>query len=254
VVVDYESWWAAELDSHPTDRLRYRQEALDWYTALLDRGIRADVVPVATDLTGYRLVVAPILHLVPASLKQRLEEYAEGGGHLVTTYFSGIVDENDHAWLGGYPGALRDLLGIRVEEFAPLPDGGSVPLSNGATGTLWSERVEVTDPAAKVLAAYADGGAAVTRREVGAGSAAYISTRLGPRGLGLILEDLLTPAGVVSELPPGLRGRVELAIRGPFRFLINRTDDPVDLSGFPGGPPALPGRGVAVIPGGGTPG
>jgi beta-galactosidase len=254
VVVDYESWWAAELDSHPTDRLRYRREALDWYTALLDLGVRADVVPVAADLTGYRLVVAPILHLVPASLKQRLEAYATGGGHLVTTYFSGIVDENDHVWLGGYPGALRDLLGIRVEEFAPLPDGGPVPLTNGATGTVWSERVEVTDPAAKVLAAYADGGPAVTRREVGAGSAAYISTRLGPQGLGLILEDLLTPAGVVSELPPGLRGRVELAIRGPFRFLINRTGEPVDLSGLPGAPPTLPGRGVAVIPEGGTPG
>jgi beta-galactosidase len=47
---------------------------------------------------------------------------------------------------------------------------------------------------------------------------------------------------------------VELAIRGPFRFLINRTGEPVDLSALPGAPPTLPGRGVAVIPGGGTPG
>jgi beta-galactosidase len=244
VVIDYESWWAAEQDSHPTDRLRYRDEALDWYTALLDHGVRADVVPVAADLTGYRLVVAPILHLVPAALKQRLEDYVAGGGHLVTTYFSGIVDEFDHAWLGGYPGALRDLLGIRVEEFAPLLDGESAPLSNGAIGTLWSERVEVTDPATKVLAAYTGGGAAVTRREVGAGSAAYVSTRLRPQGLLLILDDLLIPAGVTSELPPDLRGRVELAVRGPARFLINRTADPVDLSSLPGLPPELPPRGV----------
>jgi beta-galactosidase len=254
VVIDYESWWAAEQDSHPTDRLRYRDEALDWYTALLDLGIRADVVPVSADLTGYRLVVAPILHLVPAALKQRLEQYVAGGGHLVTTYFSGIVDECDHAWLGGYPGALRDLLGVRVEEFAPLLDDQSVPLSNGTSGTLWSERVEVTDPAVKVLVTYAGGGAAVTRREVGAGSAAYISTRLGPQGLPLILDDLLAPAGVVSELPPDLRGKVELAVRGPARFLINRTAEPVELSAVAGAPPTLPARGVVVLVSPGTPG
>jgi beta-galactosidase len=177
-----------------------------------------------------------------------------GGGHLVTTYFSGIVDECDHAWPGGYPGALRDLLGIRVEEFAPLLDGQSAPLSNGTSGTLWSERVEVTDPAVKVLVTYAGGGAAVTRREVGAGSAAYLSTRLGPQGLLVILDDLLGSAGVVSELPPDLRAKVELAVRGPARFLINRTAEPVDLSAVAGAPPTLPARGVVVLVSPGTPG
>ncbi|SDS63869.1 beta-galactosidase [Actinoplanes derwentensis] len=247
VLIDYESWWVAELDSHPTDRLRYRAEALDWYTALLDRGIRADVVPAAADLSGYRLVVAPILHVVPAALQERLAEYVSAGGHLVTTYFSGIVDEFDHAWPGAYPGALRDLLGIRVEEFAPLLDGVSVPLTNGTSGTLWSERVEVTDPAVKVLAGYRDGGPAVTRREVGEGSAAYVSTRLGPHGLAAILDDLLLPAGATSELPAELRGKVELAVRGPARFLINRTDEPVDLSGVPDAPATLPARGVVIV-------
>src|SRR5690606_41279736 len=52
-----------------------------------------------------------------------LRAYVEGGGHLLVTYFSGIVDENDHVRLGGYPGAFRDLLGVRTEEFAPLLPG-----------------------------------------------------------------------------------------------------------------------------------
>ncbi len=103
ILFDWDSWWASELDSHPTDRLRYRQEALDWYTAFLANGVPADVVPVSASLDGYDLVVAPILHLVPSSLATRLSEYVAGGGHLVTTYFSGIVNEDDHIWLGGYP-------------------------------------------------------------------------------------------------------------------------------------------------------
>jgi len=251
ILVDWDSWWAAELDSHPTDRLRYRREALDWYGAFLDVGVRVDVVPASAAIERYDLVVAPVLHVLPATLAERLTGYATAGGHLVTTYFSGIVDEHDHVWLGGYPGPLRDLLGLRIEEFAPLLDDQRVELDNGATGTLWTDRIEVTSPDVDVLAWYKTGDqagrAAITRRPVGTGSAAYVSTRLGPAGLAPVLADLLDRAGVAGDLPAGLRGVVELAVRGPYRFLINRTDTPVDLSALAGRPLELPARGVTVL-------
>jgi beta-galactosidase len=256
IVFDWTSWWASELDSHPSDRLRYRREALDWYSAFLDLGVRVDVVPVGAALDGYDVVVAPVLHVVPASLAERLTAYVAGGGHLVTTYFSGIVDENDHVWLGGYPGPLRDLLGIRIEEFAPLLDDQRVELDNGTTGTLWTDRIDVTGPDVDVLAWYKTGDqagrAAVTRRAVGEGSAAYVSTRLGPTGLVPVLADLLDRAAVTSELPAELRGGVELAVRGDHWFLINRTDTPTDISAVAGTPLAggsstLAPRGVAVL-------
>ncbi|UYQ65796.1 beta-galactosidase [Streptomyces peucetius] len=265
IVFDWESWWASEQDSHPTSRLNYHQEALDWYSALLDLGIRADVVTTATDLDRYRLVVAPVLHMIPATLAKRLTRYAENGGHLVTTYFSGIVDENDHVWLGGYPGALRDILGIRAQEFAPLPDGSSVPLDDGTTGTLWTDHLAVTDPATEVLARYAAGEQAgrpaVTRRATGTGSAGYVSTRLGRDGLTRLLPRLLAPAGVESELPKEARGRVEATVRtadgSRYLFLVNRTDEQVTVPGLAGevlvGEAAAPGalvvapRGVTVL-------
>ncbi|GAA2478727.1 beta-galactosidase [Winogradskya humida] len=252
IVFDWDSWWASEQDSHPTDRLRYKQEALDWYTAFLDLGVRADVVPSHAELAGYDMVVAPILHVVPQALRERLESYVNAGGHLVTTYFSGVVDENDHIWLGGYPGALRDLLGIRIEEFEPLLDGDSAALDNGTIGTVWTDRVEVTAAGVEVLAGYKDGGAAITRRSVGTGSAAYVSTRLGPEGLVPVLGDLLQRAGIVSELPEELRGRVELAVRGDYWFVVNRTAEPVELTGLDGevlhgSGTLLEARGVTVL-------
>ncbi|WFE29578.1 beta-galactosidase [Solwaraspora sp. WMMD791] len=255
ILFDWESWWACEQDSHPTSRLRYKQEALDWYSAFLTLGIRVDVLPAAADFGGYDLVVAPILHLMPAALAERLRGYVDAGGHLVTTYFSGIVDEHDHIWLGGYPGALRDLLGVRVEEFGPLSDGEQVLLDTGAPATLWTDRITVTDPQVEVLATYRSGEyagrPAITRRPVGAGSAGYVSTRLGATGLVDVLARFASAAGVGSELPEHLRGRVELAVRGQYRFLINRTDEPVPLTDLPGEPvvgPArtLPPRAVAV--------
>ncbi|MFF8846323.1 beta-galactosidase [Streptomyces sp. NPDC015127] len=268
VLFDWDSWWTSEQDSHPTSRLDYHQEALDWYSALLALGIRADVVPAhGTDLTPYDVVIAPVLHVVPATLAKELTRYVEGGGHLVTTYFSGVVDENDHIWLGGYPGALRDLLGIRIEEFGPLPDGDTVDLDTSTTGRLWTDRITVTGPGVEVLARYRTGTyasrPAVTRRTAGHGTAAYVSTRLGVGGLADLLPELLAPAGVTSELPEAARGLVELAVRrdadNRYLFLVNRSDEPVALPGPTGdvlvGPDGhaagdglvLPPRGVAVL-------
>ncbi|WP_418353475.1 beta-galactosidase [Streptomyces alboflavus] len=249
VLFDWESWWAGEQDSHPTSRLDYRQEALDWYSALLALGIRADVITTDADLAPYRLLVAPVLHVVPGDLADRLARYAEGGGHLVTTYFSGVVDENDHVWLGGYPGALRELLGVRVEEFGPLLDGDAVAVDGDAlsldgdlTGTLWADRVDVVDPAVEVLAEYRSGEHAgrpvVTRRRAGSGTAAYVGTRLGAEGLAGLLPRLLDAAEVRSELPAAARGRVELTVRRTedhrYLFLVNRTDEAVTVTGLVG--------------------
>ncbi|MGW5173594.1 beta-galactosidase [Streptomyces sp. NPDC004082] len=267
IVFDWESWWASEQDSHPTSRLDYRQEALDWYSALLALGVRADVVTAQAELDRYDLLIAPVLHMVPTALAKDLTRYVEQGGHLVTTYFSGVVDENDHVWLGGYPGALRELLGIRVEEFGPLLDGDTVELDlDGApTGSLWTDRITVTDPDVDVLGRYRSGAhtglPAVTRRTVGRGSAAYVSTRLGADGLAGLLPRLLTPAGVTSELPDAARGDVELTVRrgsgARYLFLVNRTDAPVPLAGLDGelligrkdadGALVLPPRDVAVL-------
>ncbi|NUR92008.1 MAG: beta-galactosidase, partial [Nonomuraea sp.] len=127
------------------------------------------------------------------------------------------------------------------------------------TGTLWTDRITLADPATEVVSTYKSGDhagrPAVTLRRTGAGSAAYVSTRLGPGGLGVLLPRLLETASVRPELPPELRGLVELAVRtdgtDDFWFLINRTDEHVDLSAVSGRPlhgPSLVGpRQVRVL-------
>ncbi|MFF9542571.1 beta-galactosidase [Streptomyces albidoflavus] len=256
ILFDWDSRWASEQDSHPTSRLDYHREALDWYSALRRLGVRADVIPVRhCDLVPYDVVIAPILHVTPAPLVRQLTHYVENGGHLVTTYFSGIVDENDHVWLGGHPGALRDLLGIRVEEFGPLADGDTVVLDDTTTGSLWTDRVGVTHPGVEVLSRYLTGThasrPAVTRRAVRRGTAAYVSTRLGGDGLTALLPRLLAPAGVTSELPEAARGSVETVVRhdgmSRFVFLVNHGDRPAALAGLTGEVLLGPAQGGAFV-------
>ncbi|GFZ48441.1 hypothetical protein JCM24511_06189 [Saitozyma sp. JCM 24511] len=242
ILFDWDCWWASELDSHPSSRVNYYREALDWFVALLDLGIRADAVTSRTDLSKYKVVIAPVLYLVDDPLQQRIHDYVHDGGHFITTYFSGIVDVNDHAKLGGYPGAFRDLLGIRIEEFAPLLDWDKVQLDDGTEATMWTDPIDIIGKSVEVIRKYDSGDVkgrpAVTRNCAGKGTAAYVSTRLGVQGLKKLLPDLLKGTKAQSTLPPSLRGPVEQVIRSDghteWEFLINRTDDPIDLKDIEG--------------------
>ena len=117
---DWNAWWACDLDSHPSGALRYVDAPHRWHRALTELGATVDVVHPAADLSAYRLVIVPTLYLCSDALAPALEGVVARGGHVLVTYFSGIVDEQDHVRLGGYPGAFRALLGVRSEEFAPL--------------------------------------------------------------------------------------------------------------------------------------
>ncbi len=251
VVLDYESWWSLDQAFLPHSGLDYRGRALAWYRALVDAGVRVDVVTSGSDLSRYRVVVAALLHVVPAGLAERLEAAVRGGTHLVTTAFSGTVDERDHVVPGGYPGALRHLLGVRVEEFRPLPAGEELVLDDGSLVRDWAEAVQVADgpgvddaqgpdgrePAAhqeqgtEVLRRYAGTGAtgtaqavadgldalvgeaAVTRRHVGEGAAVYVGALLDDDGLRALAVEVLDGAGVEPELPEALAGEVIASLR-----------------------------------------
>ena len=102
------------------------------------------------------------------------------------TYFSGIVDEHDHIRLGGYPGAFRELLGIRVEEFTPLREGEQVHgWTTDRSADVWSEHLHLAG--AEAVASYVDGPVpgvpAVTRHAHGEGTAWYLATRLDQAGI-----------------------------------------------------------------------
>ena len=241
IVWDWESWVASEQDGHPTTLLEYFREAREWWVAFMDLGIRVDVITAQHDLSPYKLVVAPILYLVRDSIQSAIDKYVKNGGHFVTTYFSGIVDENDHVRLGGYPGAFTDILGIRIEEWAPLLADETVELDDGSVGTIWTDDIDLSADV-HVLRKYASGELAgkpaVTVKSHDSGSAAYVSTRLNIKGLISLLPELLERSGVESDLPKSLRSTVEQVVRTDgktkWEFWINRTEKEIDISDAPG--------------------
>ncbi len=231
VLWDYEAWWAVELDSHPSQDVTFLAAVRASYDALWRAGITVDVVHPDGDLSPYDLLLAPSLYLMTDASAAAVAEHVRGGGTLVASYFSGIVDEHDHVRLGGYPGALREVLGVRVEEFFPLLAGQQVALSGGGTATTWTELLE--PQGAEVVQTCVDGPLpgtpAVTRHGFGAGTAWYLATSPDPETLSALLVQAASEAGVApaADVPPG----VEVVRRGDRLFVLNHTDADVTVAG-----------------------
>ncbi len=258
IVFDWASWWAATFDSHPSVDVDPMATARAWHKACWARNLGVDVVGVTDPLDGYDVVVLPAQYLLDDATVARLTDYVDGGGTLVATYFTGIVDEHDHVRPGGYPGALRDLLGVRIEEFCPLPEGAEIPLTAYGTGTIWSERGRAVG--ADVLATYATGDCtgdpAVTRRRVGKGTAWYVGTELTPDALDTLATQVFTTTKpVVGGLPEGVEAVRRVGEQGTYVFVINHTHEAVIvpvrgtdlLSGNEAGPHMVRAGQVAVI-------
>jgi beta-galactosidase len=230
LVLDWESWWALELPSKPSADVRLMQRVEACYEPLFRANVAVDFASPAADLSWYRLVVVPNLYLVTDAAAANLRRFAERGGVLVVSFFSGVVDESDHVRLGGYPGAFRDLLGLRVEDFEPLAERRRVAIrfADGGEGwgRTWSE--VVTPQGAEVVATFAGGGPAVLRHAVGAGAAWYVATALEPEAMERVLRRAWTEAGVapVADVPAG----VEAARRDALLFLLNHGSEVVEVS------------------------
>ena len=242
VVFDYESEWATEHTATPTQHVHHVDEPLAWFRALADQGVTADVVPVRGAWDGYEMVVLPSVYLLSEETTRRVRDYVVGGGRLVVTYYTGISDEKDHVWLGGYPGSIRDVVGVRVEEFMPMGnDFTGVPdrleLSNGAVAHDIADVIGSVDGTATVLETFKDdpwtgmdGAPAIVAHTFGEGRSVYVGARLGRDGIALSLPEILDSLGMAEA--GGNDGRVlhverEGANGSRFVFSFNRTHETV---------------------------
>ncbi|GAA4925100.1 beta-galactosidase [Actinoplanes utahensis] len=249
VAWDAPSWWALQGGGLPSAEIDYLTAVQQAHRVLHRSGLAVDFVFPGMDdlrerLTAYDMVVLPHLFLVSDEAAAALRDFVASGGHLVVDHLSGIADPAGRIRLGGYPGAFRDVLGLRVVEWRPLAGGTPIALDNGDRGIRWSERVETAG--AETLVRYAGdvlaGAPAITRNRHGAGTAWYVSPGLDDDALGRILDRVAAEAGVTPVLP-GLPPHLTAVRRGDLLFLFNHGDVPGTVA-LPGSDP------VTVQPGG----
>ena len=268
ILFDAQSQWATRSQTLPSRKLDHWHDVRDWYQAFLDAGTRADVIPLSYDWSGYSTIVLPTVLVLSDADTRRIADFAQAGGTVIIGYATGLVDENFHVGLGGYPGAgkglLRSMLGIRGEEFniiGPQADGdadaimlaetGSIPeaaceQTNGratATTRLWQNVITVTDPHVHTLAVYhgeaaddwdLDGLPAVTRNQVGNGLAYYVGCDLREQDLTAFIRLNLAPTN--GCLAPEVLHTTRVKETVTFDFYFARDKQGADIRQVNGEP------------------
>ena len=246
ILFDWEVWWALEYQNGPSIDLKYVDQVRTFFAALHSQGITTDIVSPDADLSGYSLVIAPVLYMVKPGIAEKLETFVENGGVFVTTYFSGIADETDLVFEGGYPGPLRKLLGIWAEEIDILsPQESNTVVFDQAFGEVAGEYPcsHICDlihlEGAQALASYGQdfyrGRPALTVRRHGAGRAYYLATQVGPDTLAALCRAWIGDAGIVSPLghrtPPGIETTRRVSPGGEtLLYVLNHNKTPVSVS------------------------
>ena len=228
IIFDWDNWWATGYSAGPTVNLKYCDEIFHYYKAFSDLNIAVDIISVEDDPAPYSLVVAPLLYMIKPGHDERIREFVKAGGRFVTTFFSGYVDDHDLVTVGGYPGRLRDILGIWVEEEDALPEDAH----NSFTwqGTSYPAMLLcdlLHTEGAEVLSTYEHdfyaGMPVLTRNHFGQGYAYYVATRSNAAFYRRLAGDLCAEAGIAPIMRT--EEHIEVTERtngnGTFLFLLN---------------------------------
>ncbi|MCA9952442.1 MAG: beta-galactosidase [Anaerolineales bacterium] len=189
LLYDFQNEWALQLAQlQRSEEKLYQERCIAHYQSFWQMGIPVDLISsAATDLSPYRLIIAPMLYMLRDGIAERLETFVRQGGTLILTYLSGLVDTSDLCFIGSSP--LRPLLGLWVEQtdvlFAHDVQTMALEADNelGLTGsypvTHYADIVhmETAVPVARYGHDYYAGQAALTVNQLGDGCCYYIAGR-----------------------------------------------------------------------------
>ena len=241
ILYSHDNDWVLQQPNQPNKNFSLREHIQLFYNALHDRNILVDFARPTEDLSAYKLVFAPSLHLLAGGEADRLKLYVQNGGTLVATCNTGLVDEHNMAPDTGYPHDLTDLFGLEVMEFDHLPPGeenhltfkGIFPTSHLHPARIWCDLIEARD--CQILATYAKdfygGRPAMTMHTYGLGKAIYIGTLSHQH----FYNDLIVWLRGMCNLHPLLKvpDNVEVSLRqkddSRVFFLLNHQTSPMRI-------------------------
>ena len=232
ILFDWDNWWAIEYSAGPSCLLKYRDEVENYYNALHGANIPVDIIGMEDDFSKYKLIIAPILYMVKEGIDDKIRKYVEEGGAFVTTFFSGYVDEHDLVTIGGYPGKLRDIMGVWVEESDALPEGTTNHFE-------WNhKKYEASlicdllhSEGAEVLATYGtdfyEGMPVLTENAYGEGKAYYVASRSTVSFYEDFIGKLCEDCGItaVIEAPEGVEVTARYTKEHKYLFLLNHEKE-----------------------------
>lgn len=237
ILFDWDNFWALEYTIGPSADLRYVDQIQHYYDACYEKQVAIDLLHMDSDFKKYDVVLAPVLYMVKEGVAEKIEAYVKQGGTFLTTYMSGIVDQSDNVHLGGYPGPLREIMGVWVEEIDALaPESYNVLQTD-------SDIFEKTEykctmlcdlmhtEGAEVIAQYGSdfykGMPAVTKNNFGEGESWYVGSAIEQDMLNELIGSLLDHKGIkgYGPLPKGVEIASRVKEDNEYFFVMNHSEE-----------------------------
>ncbi len=247
--------WCWSIDPLDNDMV-YRDNFRDaFHLPLAEQHIWRDIIDPSADLSRYKVLLMPLMPIVPEELKRRLVPWVEAGGRLLLGPVTGTRTEEFTTWTDREFGGLEELMGGRSAVRFPaiwVEDRISVDFDDASASRTraWCEGFEAD--AAETIASYSggygDGAAAVLHNRVGDGSVITLGCLLDRDCLLRTLGRLLDAAGV--EPVAGGSPDVLVVPRGgtwdaPAGYaVLNYTERPQSVTLPAGGTDRLTGRAI----------
>jgi beta-galactosidase len=237
IVYDWDNYWGLEYTSGPSIDLTYVKQIHQYYKYFYNNNIGVSMVPYDAIFSKYKVIVAPVLYMIKEGMKEALESYVQNGGILITTYMSGIVNQSDNVYLGGYPGPLRDLAGVWVEEIDALTprQKNEVVFTDGTKSNCGIVCDIMHLEGAECVALYGRdfyaNTPAVTKNQYGAGYTYYIGSNMDPEGIAKVMEMAAADGQVTPVIDDATKLEVTCrkAENNDFYFVINFTDEVLEV-------------------------
>jgi beta-galactosidase len=241
ILYTHDNEWALQQPIQPNNHFNLREHIQLIYNALHDRNIQVDFARPTDGLGKYKIVFAPSMQLLADGDCDRLKLYVQNGGTLVSTFNTGLVNQNHISPDSHYPGNLTDLFGLEVQEYDPigatdenhLTFKGAFPTSHLHPAKIWCDIIEPTT--CQVLAVFAKdfyaGRPAMTMNTFGLGKAIYIGTMSHQH----FYNDLVGWLRQLCSLQPLLKvpENIEVSMREKegtrVFFLLNYQNSPVRI-------------------------
>lgn len=262
ILLDFDNCESLTLSAaYGAPRISYRTLAEQYYEALRQRGIPADVVFSVPEPGHYDLLVVPLLRLAEREDSEQMRAFVEQGGTLIAAVGTASFNRDHVAVADPIPFMLTDVFGVERVEWSALGKlavppkerlgedaaawkklgsvdsipviGDDKTLSGTFSATAWCDHLQITG--AEVLARFADGtppgpSPAITVNRFGKGQAVYVAAVMEQELLNRLIDMFIEPE---DGWPVSDSTQVEIVLQqnADYRlcFVLNHGPDEVSV-------------------------
>jgi beta-galactosidase len=210
ILMAFDNAWSLEFQPLNPD-FRYHEVIQTYYQAFAGNYVNVDFVFDYQNLQKYKILILPSFILLDEKLADKLSEYVLNGGYLITNFFSGTKELNNSVIKSPFPGLLKSICGIGIEDFDCLMGKKAVEI-NGIMGKskalIWCDiiKTETAEIIAKYCEGYYKGKTAISRNRYGTGYVYYLGCSLDESGMNQLMKIVMDEVNINSILPYKIDG------------------------------------------------